>query len=409
KEMATQLQAAGSRDLARAREAVERHDAGGQAPQHMKRYLEKVQKAISDLGNLKKRQNSAEVMSASLRLEDLASRLQQGLQTAVTDKELLDLLSDIDREMQTLSELVSKTPHESLPEGFVNRIDPEDMPMAQAASARQRLMDALQRGDSAAAKEAAQEMLSAARRMRQALETASAQYHESAGSLLGSDQQSGDAGILGRLEDIAAKQQQMLAHANQIDQDVRKRAFEQQQSSPTLTSEQARSLQQQAQQQRSLTTQTKELLGNLVTLDREHPGLMIAAPMAALQEAAGQQQQAAGSLQNGELPSALNQQSAASESLSQAAAALRETAQRFSGQGGSGQQSGVRAMMSVPSGNGHESGSQTGLQTGPVKIPAPEDYHVPKESRQEILKALQENRPAGADEETGRYLKNLLK
>jgi hypothetical protein len=417
--LSRQISQARESHLAPARKASSEGDPG-KASQELERYLEEAEKAASAFDELKKEQKMSDAVSSAGHLEDLAGQLENALSDAKNLEELQGVLEAMDEEFAKLAQTLSQMDPKELPQEFINQLPPEDLPMGQVADAKSELAEALRQGDFKRAKEAARKMLEGLREMRKNMEEAAQSYQQKPQKLLGGEMPAGSQAeassstVAGDLQALRRDQEKLFWDTGALEQAIRRRELASGSTEQTMTPQEGESAQGQGQSQEGLANRSGELLKELADMDRGHPTLVLGDLVTKLESAHGDQEQAGVSLKAGDLPRALEAQGRALKKLEEMGEDLQKLSRELSGMpfgSGGNQPGGRRPLILVPSpasGYGEAEGSR-GFRFGEVRIPRPQDYKVPEEERQEILRSLQERAPRSLENEVGEYLKNLLK
>ncbi|MBI4669322.1 MAG: hypothetical protein HY747_09100 [Elusimicrobia bacterium] len=379
--------------------------------QQMSRYMEELEKSASAFDELKKEEKMTDALSSASRLEEMSQRLADSLADPKDAKELQEILGELEQEFQRLQEALSKLSPEEFPQEFINQIQPEDLALNQAGAAGQQLAEALRKGDMKAALEAARQMTESLKKMRQELEEAAQAHQAKPSSFFGSDEARDEhkESLIKDLGDIRKGQEQILWKTSAVERSSAALAL------GRLGADDQEALKKLSIEQKDLSGKTRQVLQKLSEIDREYPSLVLGSKVTKLDGALKDQSAAGQALASFETKAGLEAESSALKKLEDVENELNELAEQMkaSQNQAMGQGPGARhkPIIFLPSGPGfgQEGEGSAGLRFGQVPIPRPDDYRVPSQGRQEILKSLQERRPKGLEEEVGEYLKNLLK
>ncbi|MBI4064118.1 MAG: hypothetical protein HY401_07445 [Elusimicrobia bacterium] len=391
-----------------------------QAKENLARYLEELEKAALAMEELRKEEKMDDAVASAARLDEMGERFERELQGSPQDLESLrEAMADLDREFRQLSEALSKITPDNFPQEFVNQLPREDLPISEAAQARDQLTQALAKGDVSGALAAAKKMKESLKQLRSKLEEAAKKTGRQSQDSLGqmSSQDGEKPSLLDDLETVKKAQEKILwrtaavERANRGDEAIRRVGDE---AKEKIGEKQKNELVEIAKEQEEVAIKTKGVLKKLSEIDRSHPSLVLGPEVSKLESAWQDQRAARDSLRLPSVPPALEQESSALKKLDDVGQKLKDLSERLASpdfQAGA-QPGGRQGVIFVPSGRpggGQPWGAEQGIGLGRVPIPKPEDYRVPSENRKEILRSLEERRPKNMDEQVDEYLRNLLK
>lgn len=380
-----------------------------EASRDMRRYLEETQKAAASLDELRKEEKMDQAVSSANQLEELTQELLKNLENSLDAQQLEEILKDIDREFAELARAFANMTPQEFPQEFVNQMPDETEAIRQTADARRQLQEALKRGDSKAALEAARQMLEGLKKLRSDLSEASqAHQKDSQQGLSGTSGSEGQKDSMAdQIGQIRKSQEDLLWKTAQIDRAQKMKApgpMEQE-----LSANDQAQLKEISAKQHELAGQTRGALERLSEIDHAEPSLVLGAKVIRLESAWKNELSAAQALAGLKLENGLESQSTALRLLEDLENELRQmeaqASQPSSGQGSGGRR---RSVIMMPS-EGSAPGGRQGMHLGEVPIPKREDYKVPTKGREEILRSLGQKRPSQLEREVSEYLRNLLK
>jgi hypothetical protein len=420
-----QLSLAPMKDLSRSLDPDESTQGEmSQKTDFLEKYAEEAVEATEQMvltaEQMQREQNMADMEGSGREMMDLQEELMRSLENLKADdreavEEVLDSLDEVEKMLQDLMEaLAEKSP--DLPEEFLNSDALKEMPFQEAMDALEQIRQMLREGDIEGAKKAAGELLKSLSDMMNRLEQASEDFENRAQEAIDRLKKF----TVPAIDGVIKEQQEILKKTEDLDGKIAD-GRESREAGPESVPEIGES---ELAESEVLSGAEKELQERTEGLAAEAAALKAALPFlspeieGSLSGAAGDMEEAAGSLGRGSAVAALPQERSALAKLMNARDRARQSLQAMEqmqgyrkGKGGMvfmsrGMPGSAPGASSSPS-KGTRSGGRLGTNVRNFRIPGKEDYEVPPLFRSDILESLRDGYPAPYEERIRDYFQRI--
>ena len=343
--------------------------------------------------------------------------IEENLARAPDPEKIVKELKEIEKLIGEIEQLLATAPQD-LPEEFVNQPAIKELNFNEEKDLLQQLSQQIARGDFRGVENLLQQLRKQLAQLKETLARSgeSIQLRDSSGKTAQQYQRLNE-----QLQEIIRRQTRLLNTTSELENQRQAYLFRyQEQAMRMKTSDQSdlsrvpedflkdkeKELTESVFRQTEILGQSKDFYQQLNDFSRQTASL----PLETLENisaAIKYQQTSAGALGQGETATSIVAQQQALQKLQDASQALKDAQQQYlSSQQKSGQKTAGSVQPKLSAGSG--SGGLLGIQIEPVRLPRPEDFHPPREFRQEILDALKEKYPSLYEKNIKEYYQRLL-